>query len=290
MKRGLIRWDREALPPSVFEARMGRARKALADRDLPALVVYSDVARSGAARHLTNFMPYWNRSLAIIPRDDAPILLCALSPRVYPWIRSITVFEEIRPASRMIQALTQLCEERGWKRIGVLDLPRLVREFHLPMEAVDVPSAEVIATDESEVVMHRKAAKLARQLLEEQLPNGAGRTGHELAGALEREFRRAGAEDLVIRISDSQTAPAPASGVVLGSQYSLSVALEYCGHWVKVTRPYGVDLHEPFAAALREGTGERAVLFGSIYALHIRADIGGHRFFHGDTCYGSGIL
>src|SRR5712691_2112870 len=114
MKRGLIRWDREALPPSAFDARLAKARKALEDRDLPALVVYSDVWRANQARYLTNFMPYWNRSLVVIPREGGPVLLCALSPRVYPWIRSVTVFQEIRPASKLVETLTTLCEERHW--------------------------------------------------------------------------------------------------------------------------------------------------------------------------------
>ena len=101
MKRGLIAWDRAQLPSAVFDSRLARARAALAERSLPALLVYTDVWRSNQARFLTNFMPYWNRSLVVIPRDSPPVLLCALSPRVYPWIKSVTVFEDIRPASEI---------------------------------------------------------------------------------------------------------------------------------------------------------------------------------------------
>ncbi len=133
MKRGLITWDKAELPPSVFDARLARARAALVKHDLPALLVYSDVWRSTEGRHLTNYMPYWNRSLIVIPREQGPVLLCGLSPRVYPWIKSVTIFEEIRPASKLVPTLLQVCAERGWTKLGVLDLPRLPHEIHAPL-------------------------------------------------------------------------------------------------------------------------------------------------------------
>src|SRR5580704_5161631 len=142
MKRGLIAWDKEQLPPRVFETRLSRVRTALAAHDLPALLVYSDVWRSNQARFLTNFMPYWNRSLVVIPRDLPPVLLCALSPRVYPWIKSVTIFEEIRPASKLMATLDQLCLERGWSKLGVLDLPKLPMEIYSALSGrklIDVP-------------------------------------------------------------------------------------------------------------------------------------------------------
>ncbi len=51
------------------------------------------------------------------------MLLCGLAP---PGVSvdpvGDTVLEEIRPASKLAQSLVQFCEERGWKKIGVLDL------------------------------------------------------------------------------------------------------------------------------------------------------------------------
>src|SRR5580692_5205623 len=172
MKRGLIAWDKEQLPPAVFETRLARARAALAERDLPALLVYTDVWRSNQGRFLTNFMPYWNRSLIVVPADAPPILLCALSPRVYPWIKSVSIFEEIRPASKLMPVFDQLCAERGWSTLGVLDLTRLPVEIHAGLhsrEIVDVPSAGITDPDEAEFAMRRRAAELARPILEARL-------------------------------------------------------------------------------------------------------------------------
>jgi Xaa-Pro aminopeptidase len=238
MKRGLITWDKAELPPSVFEARLAKARKALAARDLPALLVYSDVWRSTEGRHLTNYMPYWNRSLIVIPQEQPPVLLCGLSPRVYPWIKSVTIFEEIRPASKLVPALLQLCAERGWTKLGVLDLLRLTHEIYLPLAAssVGISDVKLELTDDAEIAMHQRAEQMAREILTAELPKGAGLTDYQFSGILERAFRRAGAEDLVLLFGNGDSAPRPARGAMLGDKYSIAVALEYRGHWARVTR------------------------------------------------------
>jgi len=232
MKRGLITWDRAELPPSVFETRLAKARAALTQHDLPALLVYSDVWRSTEGRHLTNFMPYWNRSLIVIPREGGPILLCGLSPRVYPWIKSVTVFEEIRPAAKLVPTLLQLCAERGWTRVGVLDLPRLPHEIQIPLELANITFD---LTDEAEIAWNRRAEQMARQILSAELPKGAGLTDYQFSGRLERAYRRAGAEDLVLRFSIGGSTPRPACGAKLGDRYAVAVALEYRGHWARIT-------------------------------------------------------
>ena len=308
MKRGLIAWDREQLAAAALDQRLQRARAALAERDLPALVVYTDVWRSNQARFLTNFMPYWNRSLAVIPREQPPMLLCALSPRVYPWIRSVTVFEEIRPAGKLVETLAQLCQERDWKKLGVLDLPLLPHELHVRLREIpleDVPSRGIIEPDDAELAMRRRAARLAREILERELPWGEGRIDYALVGRLEREFRRAGAEDLTILLSRGQKVPAPANGSKLAAKYSAVVALEYCGHWVKIARAHAPasdreTLRLLFDAALRGGEARVENLTGpypwdvglgeltrrKIFALTVES--GG--LYYGDTFAGEQLL
>jgi hypothetical protein len=240
MKRGLIAWDRNELPPAVFERRMDEARAALAARDLHALAIYSDIWRANQGRYFTNFMPYWNRSLVVLPREGAPVLLCGLSPRVYPWIRSVTVIEDIRPANQLVPALLTLCEERAWTRLGVLDLARLPYEVCQPLSKSWLKVADMMlpVVDEFDLAMRRRASDLARRILDEHLPRGAGLTDHQFTGRLERALRRAGAEDLIVLISTGEGVPRPARGVRLGASYSVSVALEYRGHWIKLTRAH----------------------------------------------------
>ncbi len=286
MKRGLIA---RMLPDEVFSARLERVRSVLTERDLPALLVYTDVWRSNQGRFLTNLMPYWNRSLIVIPREGKPTLLCALSPRVYPWIKSVTILEDIRPASKLMATLEQLCAERGWSKLGVLDLPKLPVEIHSGLgrfEIVDVPSNGITDPDDAELAMRRNTAGLARGSLERWLWEAPGSIGD-----LEREFRRAAAEDLVIRIKPRDD-----------KAFSISVALEFCGHWVKVTRAFGPtdeveQLRARFLHALAKGApdaggGYRENLAGpqpyepgdgAIYALRVE-----HQgLWYGDTCSGN---
>ena len=290
MKRGWITWDKAELPPEAFETRLASVRQHLAERELPALVVYSDVWKSNHGRYFTNFMPYWNRALVVLPRESPPMLLCALSPRVYPWIRSVTILDEIRPSPNLAQQLLQMCSEKGWRRIGVLDLARLPHDLHMlicagEVEVVDVPAVVVRKSpDPWELAMYRRAATLARQVLAEELPQGVGMVDHEFAGRLERRFRRAGAEDLVILVTNGETPPVPARGAVLGEDFSVSLALEYRGHWVKLARSVRTIHSE--APAHKEnlyGAYPYEAGTGPIFALYIEGQANGRRLFYGDT-------
>ena len=234
MKRGLIAWDKAELPPEVFETRLAAARKRLAERDLPALVVYSDLAQSDLARFYSNFMPYFNRAFLIVPCDDKPLLLCGLSPRVYPWIKSVTILEEILPGPNLAQKLLDVCVQKSWTRVGMIDPGRLPYELHVALrgklEITDVPHT----SDKWESKMDARAAQMAQEGLDAEMAYGAGLTDHEFVGRLERRLRRAGAEDLVILVSNGDTVPAPAKGQTLREGFGVSVALEYRGHWAKV--------------------------------------------------------
>jgi len=292
MKRGWITWDKSELPPSAFEARLAVVRQHLAGKDLPALVVYTDVWRSNQGRYLSNFMPYWNRALLVIPRDGTPVLLCGLSPRVYPWIRSVTILDEIRPSANIPQQLTQMCTEKSWAKVGVLDLPQLPFDLTVP-NAVDVSwSAIHPEPDEAELSMYRRAAKMAREILSAESPVGLD---HEFVGRLERKYRRAGAEDLVVLVTNGDTPPLPPNGLTLGATSSVSVAMEYRGHWVKIVGsgfqpaaglPPGVPnsklelLSGPYPY---ESCQPSDLKQGSIFAAVTQSTVNGKRIFHGDT-------
>jgi hypothetical protein len=75
--------------------------------------------------------------------------------------------------------------------------------------------------------------------LAEEVVNAVGLVDHHFVGRLERRFRRAGAEDLVVLLTNGKTVPGPASGTVLEENFSVSLAVEYRGHWVRMSRVNG---------------------------------------------------
>ena len=291
MKRGLITWDKSQIPPEVFEQRIGRVRSVLLERDLPALAVFSDLWRSNQARFFSNYMPYFNRALLIIPRDARPALLCGLSPRVYGWIRSVTTIEDVRPAGNFAKPLFEIAAERNWTRIGALDLDQFPYDIYKalhggPLNLVNVESAAVFcpADDQTELGMRLRAWHEASVVLEEEIPNGVGLVDHHFVGKLERRFRIGGAEDLIVLLTNGQTAPAPPKGVLLEENFSVSVALEYRGHWVRLSRTHGAMVATSPALVERlDGSYPYECGSGKIMAEHYEHNYNGKRLFYGNT-------
>lgn len=286
MKRGWITWDQTELPRAAFDARLAAARKHLAERDLPALVVYTDIWRSNRVRHFSNFMPYWNRALLVIPREEKPALLCGLSPRVYPWIKSVTILEDILPSPNLAQRLAQLCTEKGWSRVGALEFSRFPQDLQTPLTSLAVDVSLPLEPDEWELSMHRRAAKMAREGLAAEMTGAVGQTDHAFTGRLERQFRRAGAEDLILLLTNGKTPPAPPRGEILEPGFSVSAALEYRGHWAKIVRNPVGPAHSLPPAAYREtlaGPYPYESGHATLFAARWESVWNGRRLFHGDT-------
>lgn len=319
MKRGLITWDKRELPPEVFRTRIECVRQILRTQDLAALVVYTDVWRSNWGRYLSNFMPYWNRSLLIVPRERPPILLCALSPRVYPWIQSVTILDDIRPSPKLSESLLKVCADYSWKRLGILNLPNLPQQIYRPLTGSGLSVVNVSAeraftrtSDPNELSMWRKGVSITRRILETELSRGPAETDLRLAGRLERNFRRAGMEDLLLLFSSGEAVPGPARGAKLGDIFSVVVAAEYRGFWVRVARAQAAladikHVREGFEEVLRklgreeldptqvcvrnisgsypyEYAAGAALRKGLIFSADVEVPINGIRLFYGDTC------
>jgi hypothetical protein len=297
VKRGLITWDKSEIPPAAFERRLATVRRVLGEHGLEALVVYSDLWRSNHARFFSNFMPYFNRALLIIPIDQPPTLLCGLSPRVYGWIRSVTIIEDVRPAPNFAKAFFQLTAERKWTTLGMLDFDQFPYDMYdalrggsLELRNVDSNLVYSPATDETERAMRVKASEMAKEVLNRELPKGPGSIDHHFVGRLERQFRRLGVEDLIILLSNGQTAPGPPSGVRLDEGFSVSIALEYRGHWVRFTTwhsshddPDEAVIHETSFVENLGGSYPYEFGDGRITSQQDEAKTKGKRVFSGGT-------
>ena len=295
MKRGLITWDKTELPPEVFEKRIQRVRSVLAARNLAALLVYSELWRSNQARFFSNYMPYFNRALLVIPQDLPPTLLCGLSPRVYGWIRSVTTIEDVRPAGNFAKPIADMAAERKWTRLGALDFPQFPYDLFKSLQSsglefADIESSAVFvpAEDASEMAMRKKAASLVTEILNEEMPKGVGSVDHHFVGRLERRLRRAGAEDLIVLLTNGDTVPAPPCGAVLAEQFSISIAMEYRGHWVRTTAGAVYDRtiiarSQNAPAEFLGGAYPYECGEGSILYRQTEQQINGKRVFFGET-------
>jgi len=314
MKRGLITWDKGELPPEVFAQRLQLVRAFLSEHRLPALVVYSELWRSNPARFFSNFMPYFNRALLVLPLEGTSTLLCGLSPRVYPWIRSVTTIEDVRPAGNFVQPLMQLAAERHWERIGFLDFGQFPNDIFralrsAPLTMVSVASEHVYAAgkDTTELTMRRKTASLARGMVDEGLQKWVGQPDHHLVGHLERRLRHTGVEDVIVLLTNGQTTPTPPIGATLEENFSVSLAVEYRGHWIRLSRPcasteVSMRCRQDFETVSLAGATSSVILenlegsypyecvdaadvkTGSIVAAHIEFSHAGKRLFYGETC------
>ena len=160
-----------------------------------------------------------------------------------------------------------------------------------PLLLASVESAAVFspADDDTELAMRRRAVTLAKDVLKEEVPKAVGLVDHQFVGILERRFRKSGAEDLIVLTTNGHSAPAPPCGAMLEEHFSVSVALEYRGHWVRITRAHGS------AQILKNITANAAtseqldtsypyeIGGGKIHAPCFEYRHNGKRLFHGDT-------
>src|SRR5260221_1900476 len=250
MRRGLISWSRDEVPPSVLEGRVARLQEEMRNADLGAMLVYTSFARPSAVAWLTHFVPYWNEALLVVFPTGAPVLLAAFSKRVHDWIRSVSHVGEVRSAPDLGRAAAAFLKERPPQpsRVGVLELDALpwsVAESLVKSEygrglvdATGLFAAIRQPADEVEIRLARRAAAIAVQAFK-TIPRGAKRAS-ELLSVLERSARLDGAEEVLPRLAPDLRADATLrrleGDALLGEPYAAELTVAYKAPWVRLTR------------------------------------------------------
>src|SRR2546425_832138 len=250
MRRGLISWSRDEVPPSVLEARVARLQEQMRAAELGVMLIYTSFARPSAVAWLTHFVPYWNEALLVVFPTGAPVLLAAFSKRVHDWIRSVSHLGEIRSAPDLGRATVTFLKERPPEpsRIGVLELDALPWHVAEPIIKSEYARALVDATglfaairqpaDEVEILLARRAATIAAQAFK-AIPTGAKRAS-ELLSALDGSARLAGAEEGLPRLAPDLGADATLrrfeGDALLGEHYAVELSGAYKATWVRITR------------------------------------------------------
>jgi len=89
-------WAQDRLPYDEFTLRLDALRAAMERNGWPAILVYGDVREHAALAFLTSFIPRVRWGMALLPRAGDARLLCAMSTRDLPAMRTLTWIADVR--------------------------------------------------------------------------------------------------------------------------------------------------------------------------------------------------
>jgi Xaa-Pro aminopeptidase len=89
-------WAQDRLPNDEFMLRLDALRAAMERNCWPAVLVYGDVREHAALAFLTSFIPRVRWGMALLPRTGDARLLCAMSTRDLPAMRTLTWIADVR--------------------------------------------------------------------------------------------------------------------------------------------------------------------------------------------------
>jgi Xaa-Pro aminopeptidase len=93
---GSYTWAQDRLPSDEFSLRLDALRRAMARHGWRAVLVYGDVREHAALAYLSNFIPRVRWGMALLPASGDARLLCAMSTRDLPAMRSLTWIADVR--------------------------------------------------------------------------------------------------------------------------------------------------------------------------------------------------
>jgi Xaa-Pro aminopeptidase len=89
-------WAQDRLPFDEFALRLDALRAAMDRNGWPAVLVYGDVREHAALAFLSSFIPRVRWGMALLPRTGDARLLCAMSTRDLPAMRTLTWIADVR--------------------------------------------------------------------------------------------------------------------------------------------------------------------------------------------------
>jgi Xaa-Pro aminopeptidase len=93
---GSYTWAQDRLPYDEFTLRLETLHAAMDRNGWPAVLVYGDVREHAALAYLSNFIPRVRWGMAMLPRSGDARLLCAMSTRDLPAMRTLTWIADVR--------------------------------------------------------------------------------------------------------------------------------------------------------------------------------------------------
>jgi hypothetical protein len=259
MRRGLMAWSREEVPPAVLERRVACLAEGVRTRSLHCLLAYTDFTRPAAVSALTHFIPYWSNGVLMVTPTGGAKLVATLSRRVNNWVDATSRLDVVSNALDLGAGVAEaLPQETGTLRIGVIDLPSLpqsvvlaVRRAHTQVMFEEAGDLLAQALDGDDAALGRRALAIAQWALEAGAAAAKGADGNAVVAAAELAARLAGAEEILIALAPDAAADPRLRRIEgatpLASVFALQATVAYKGTWIRLARTYGPD-----------PTGERA--------------------------------
>jgi Xaa-Pro dipeptidase len=88
-------WAQDRLPYDEFTLRLDDLRAAMARNGWQAVLAYGDAREHAALAYLSNFIPRMRWGMALLPRAGEPRLLCSMSTRDLPAMRTMTWIADV---------------------------------------------------------------------------------------------------------------------------------------------------------------------------------------------------
>lgn len=95
---GSYTWAQDRLPDDEFALRLDALRAAMERNGWTAVLVFGDVREHAALAYLSNFIPRVRWGMALLPRNGDARLLCAMSTRDLPAMRTLTWIADVHSA------------------------------------------------------------------------------------------------------------------------------------------------------------------------------------------------
>ena len=255
MRRGLMSWSHQEMPPERLQARVAEVQAWMAEHGVSALLAHTSIAQPSVVHWLTHFTPYWSEAMMVVWPSGAPALLASLTKRVHPWMREVGLMGELIMAPRLGQQTAQHLLERldpsaRVALVGLNDLPWSVAQplrQHAPglqwIDASDGFAALRRASDAAELGLLAQASAKAQMALQ-ATPVGVSNAAQATA-AIEHHARLAGAEEVMLRMAPDLSKPSDwlrvDGDMPLAPRYAVELSLAYKGAWVRWVRNFSAD-------------------------------------------------
>jgi Xaa-Pro aminopeptidase len=267
LKRGCSTWDPKQVPQAEFESRLDGARKAMAQRDLDALVIYGDNYSFADLCYLTNYFPKVRGGIAVVARDGAPSVLLNIGSRDIPFAKTLTWVDDIRASNQVGAAGAELLKEKGFAkaRIGLVDSGQ---GFPLPqLEEMKRALPDVRWTNEDALfepmrlkksAQERNAMRAAGRVLDgiwhdAQKVIEPGRKEYAIVADIDRLARDAGAEDIRILAGEKRLQPPSFNrSAGLGTHWAVYLAVQHERYWAEAGRTYDFSPDAKLQAAYQK--------------------------------------